>query len=244
LTTRPPAPTVAPMKPVFALVGMALAVSPAVAQTQPAFPKPDRPVADIVSPIWASEAERDSVDEPGQLIAALGIRRGMTIADIGAGSGYLTKRFSPVVGPQGRIFAEDVVDEYLEQLRAELARRRLTNVTVIKGTPDDPKLPPASVDVAILVHMYHEIEQPYALLYNLVPAMKPGGKVAIEDLDRGTASHGTPPALLKCELEAVGYRQLSVATLRGGIGYLAVFEPPTLDKRPAPSAIKACKQPR
>jgi hypothetical protein len=68
--------------------------------------------------------------------------------------------------------------------------------------------------------------------------------VAIEDLDRATASHGTPPALLKCELEAVGYRQLSFTTLKGGIGYLAVFEPPTLDKRPAPSAIKGCKQGR
>ncbi|MND04846.1 hypothetical protein D3C83_252990 [compost metagenome] len=65
--------------------------------------------------------------------------------------------------------------------------------------------------------------------------------MGIEDLDRQTQNHGTPPALLKCELEAVGYRQVSFVTLRGGLGYLAVFEAPSLDKRPEPSAIKACK---
>ena len=78
-----------------------------------AFPKPDRPVADIVSPIWHDEKERDDADEPGQLVRLLGIKSGMTIADIGAGSGYYVARLSPIVGSNGRVIAEDVVPEYL-----------------------------------------------------------------------------------------------------------------------------------
>src|SRR5437868_2681045 len=70
------------------------------------FPKPDRPVADIVSPIWRTEKERDDADEPGQLLRLLGIKSGMTVADIGAGSGYYVVRLSPIVGSNGRIIAE------------------------------------------------------------------------------------------------------------------------------------------
>jgi predicted methyltransferase len=74
-----------------------------------AFPKPDRPVADIVSPIWHDEKERDNAGEPRQLVRLLGIKSGMTVADIGAGSGYYVVRLSPIVGPHGRILAEDVM---------------------------------------------------------------------------------------------------------------------------------------
>jgi hypothetical protein len=89
--------------------------------------------------------------------------------------------------------------------------------------------------------MYHEVEQPYAFLYNLAPALKAGGRVAVVDLDRDTASHGTPRALLRCELEAVGYRQISTTTLKGDIGYLAVFEAPAAEARPEPGSIRACR---
>src|SRR5262249_33950987 len=77
-----------------------------------AFPKPDRRVAGIVSPIWHEEKERDDADEPGQLVRLLGIKSGMTVADIGAGSGYYVVRLSPIVGSNGRIIAEDIVPEY------------------------------------------------------------------------------------------------------------------------------------
>src|SRR5690606_11950395 len=107
--------------------------------------------------------------------------------------------------------------------------------------PDDPRLPAGAIDRAILVHMYHEIEQPYALLWNLVPAMKPGARVGVIDMDRPTPNHGTPPALLRCEFEAVGYRETSFRELDGGGGYIAVFEPPTVANRPRPEAIKPCR---
>src|SRR6266487_2945858 len=85
-----------------------------------AFPKPDRPVADIVSPIWHDEKERDDADEPGQVVRLLGIKSGMTVADIGAGSGYYVVRLSPIVGPRGRVIAQDVVPEYLRGLRSRV----------------------------------------------------------------------------------------------------------------------------
>ena len=129
-----------------------------------AFPKPDRPVADIVSPIWHDEKERDDAGEPGQLVRLLGIKSGMTVADIGAGSGYYVVRLSPIVESKGRIIAEDIVPKYLQSLRKRVRNLGLQNVVISLGEPHDPKLPADSVDIAILVHMYHEIEQPYALL--------------------------------------------------------------------------------
>src|SRR5262249_39054843 len=122
------------------------------------FPKPDRPVADIVSPIWHDEKERDDAGEPGQLVRLLGIRSGTTVADVGAGSGYYVVRLSPIVGVNGRIIAEDVVAEYLQSLRKRVRNLGLQNVEIILGEPHDPKLPDDSVDIAILVHMYHEIK--------------------------------------------------------------------------------------
>ena len=104
------------------------------------------------------------------------------------------------------------------------------------------------LDVALMIHMYHEIDQPFGLLYNLAPALKAGGRVVILDLDRPTFGHGTPPALLRCELRAVGYTELSF-TRNGGEEYVAVFQAPSDSARPTPAAIRAtlasapCKAP-
>lgn len=205
------------------------------------FPLPDRPVAGIVAPEWSSGPDRDAADESGQLIRGLGIEPGMHVADIGAGSGYHTLRLSPAVGPTGVVYAEDIVEAYISGLRREAERRKLGNVRIVVGTPDDPKLPANTIDRAVLVHMYHEVENPYALLWNLAGSLKPGGRVGVIDLDRGSASHGMPPALLKCEFEAVGYRQISSAPMAGGVGYLAIFEAPK--SRPKPLEITPCNDP-
>ena len=214
--------------------------APVVTRDAAGFPAPDRPVAGIVSPEWSSGPDRDAADESGQLIRALGIKPGMVVADIGAGSGYHTLRLSPAVGSTGLVYAEDIVEAYIADLRREVERRKLTNIRIVIGTADDPKLPAATMDRAVLVHMYHEIESPYALLWNLAGAIKPGGLVGVIDLDRKIENHGTPPLLLKCEFEAVGYRQVDFITLEGGGGYLAVFEPPTLKDRPRPGDIVPC----
>src|SRR5438105_10014170 len=136
----------------------ALANAPAQSGEPPsAFAKPDRPVADIVSPIWHDEKERDAAGEPGQLVRRLDLRSGMTVADIGAGSGYYVVRLSPIVGSGGRVIAEDIQPEYLRSLRKRVRALGLQNVVVSRGEPHDPRLPADSLDAAILVHMYHEI---------------------------------------------------------------------------------------
>lgn len=204
-----------------------------------AFPKPDRPVAEIVSPRWASDAERDAVDEVGQVARTMRIAPGETVADVGAGSGYYTLKLAKLVGPEGRVFAQDVTPRYLAELERRV--RGLANVTVVRGEAHDPRLPPASVDAAVLVHMYHEITQPFGLLHNLAAAMKPGGRVGIVDADDMPSRHGTPPALLRCELAAAGYRETGFETLTGGVGYLATFEAPSPDRRPDPATIRPCR---
>ena len=137
------------------------------------FPAPQRPVAPIVSPSRSAEDHRDFLDEDGQIARLLEIKPGMTVGDIGAGSGYHTVRLSPLVGPTGSVIAEDVTRDYLVELARRTERLELTNVKFALGEPHDPRLPASSLDAAILVHMYHEIAQPYAFLYNLAPALKP-----------------------------------------------------------------------
>jgi len=208
-----------------------------------AFPKPDRPVAEIVSPIWHDEKERDKAGEPTQLVQLLGIKSGMTVADIGAGSGYYVVRLAPIVGPRGLIIAEDVVPEYLRSLRKRVRDLGLPNVIIGLGEPHDPRLPADSLDIAILVHMYHEIAQPYGLLYNLVAALKLDARVGIVDAYGPTSEHGTPPNLLRCELAVVGYREISLDRLTGSDAYLAIFAPPSVASRTLPEAMVACKAP-
>jgi hypothetical protein len=91
------------------------------------------------------------------------------------------------------------------------------------------------------VHMYHEITQPYGLLYNLVPALKPDGRVGIVDAFGPTSKHGTPPNLLRRELTAVGYRKISLNRLTGSDAYLAIFAPPSVTSRRRPEAMVACR---
>lgn len=205
------------------------------------FPKPDRPVAEIVSPAWALEKRRNQADEVGQVAALMKIREGQTLADIGAGNGYYVFRLAKRVGPSGRVLAEDITPDYLAELDRKVRESGQTNIAVVRGEAHDPRLPAASLDAAVLVHMYHEISQPYGLLHNLAAAMKPGGRVGIVDADDIPSKHGTPPKLLRCELAAAGYKEVSLATLKGGVGYLAIFEAPTPEGRPDPSTITPCK---
>ncbi len=219
---------------------LAAVVSAAQPQDTPSFPAPDRPVAGIISPEYSNERTRDGHAEAERVLNLLGIRPGQRVADIGAGLGYYTVRIARRLGPGATIYATDVKSEYLDQLRARLARERITGVQLILGLPRDPRLPADSVDVAILSHMYHEIENPYEFLYRLQPSLTPGARVGIIDMDRPTQSHGTPPALLRCELAAVGYRQLDFALLSPADGYLAVFARPV--NLPPAGAIRPCRQ--
>ena len=201
-----------------------------------AFPAPSRPVADIVAPRWTAEDDRDDVGEFARVARIAGVRRGQAIADIGAGDGYYVARLSPLVGPTGRVFGQDIMPSYLALLARRVRTTPLENVTVALGDSHDPRLPAAALDLAIMIHMYHEIDQPFALLWNLATSMKPGGRLVILDLERPTFGHGTPIALLRCELRAVGYRERGV-TRTGGEEYVAVFDAPAVADRLSPAAL-------
>jgi hypothetical protein len=103
----------------------------------------------------------------------------------------------------------------------------------------DPKLPRAAIDVAILAHMYCESENPYEFLYRLWASLDGGARVAVVDMDKRTEHHGTLPALLRCEMAAVGFRQVDFTELAPADGYLAVFAPP--EALPAIATIKPCR---
>jgi ubiquinone/menaquinone biosynthesis C-methylase UbiE len=205
---------------------------PAAAQ---AFPEPTRPVAGIVSPDWSNEAARDKAGEAKTVMRLAGIKKGMTVADIGAGGGYYTVRVAPKVGAKGLVIAQDITPAYLDKLKARVRDKGLTNVHFVLGKPSDPMLPAGKVDVALMIHMYHEIAEPYALLWNLRGALKPGGRIAIVDLDRPAEEHGMPKAQLTCEVKAVGYVPEKVADLNPG--YIAVFR---LGPAVPADTVKAC----
>ena len=204
------------------------------------FPQPDRPVARIISPAYSTEEARDRHGEAERVMDRLAVKAGLRVADLGAGDGYYTVRLAQRLGAGATVYAEDVEARYLERLRERLARDGIVGVTLVHGTAGDPKLPEASIDLAILSHMYHEIENPYEFLFRLRPALAPGARVAIIDLDKPTREHGTPPALLRCELAAVGYREVDAVSLAPADGYLAVFVPPPTLR--APEAIRPCRQ--
>ena len=206
-----------------------------------AFPTPSRPVAGIVTDVWRDEEPRDRAGEAENFMNLLGVNSGLVVADIGAGRGYYTVRLARRVGPSGHVYAEDIVPDYLARLARRVANEGLEgSITIVRGEPHDPRLPAASVDLALLVHMYHEVAQPYGLLWNLRPALRPDGHVAVIDARRVTALHGTPPDLLRCEFAAVGYRQIGFHDLQDHT-YLAVFMPLSPPDAPAsPGAIKPC----
>ena len=222
------------------VLAAAIAADACAAQDALRFPKPARPVAPIVVPHYSAEETRDRLGEAERVMDRLGIKPGMRVADVGAGDGYYTVRLTRRLGPGATIYAQDVEAKYLRGLEERLARDGIRGVTLVLGTPGDPKLPPASVDVAILSHMYHEVANPYEFLYRLRPALAHDARVAIIDVDKPTRDHGTPPRLLRCELAAVGYREVDFVSLAPADGYLAVFVAP--ETLPAPASIKPCRQ--
>ncbi|WP_420806757.1 class I SAM-dependent methyltransferase [Sphingobium chlorophenolicum] len=203
-----------------------------------AFPRADRPVAPIVSTRWSSEEARDRVNEAEDIMDRAGIRAGMTVADIGAGEGYYTVRLAKRVGDNGRVLAEDIMPEVIEALSRRITREDWRNVSVRLGAPENPRLPDNSFDRILMVHMYHEIAEPYAFLWNLSPALKPGGELIVVDADRPTDQHGTPPRLLACELSAMGFRLEELVPKPTAGGYFARFK--RIAARPEPSSIIPC----
>jgi len=210
-------------------------------ETAREFPRAYRAVSQPSGNSFSSEQARDDRREAQTVMDLADIRPGMTVADLGAGEGYYTVRLAERVGDKGRVLAEDIDSAALRRLGERVEREQLANVSITLGTEDDPKLPENSFDRIFMVHMYHEVAEPYALLWRLRPALREGGEVIVVDVDRPIDNHGIAPKMLFCEFDHVGFRLVEFVRKPELAGYYAQFvaEGP----RPEPHEIEPCSQP-
>jgi len=140
---------------------------------------------------WLDRPGREELEKPDVVLAAMELRPGQVVAEIGAGTGFFSRRIAKAVGPTGKVLANDIQPEMLELLKKNAARDGLTNVVPTLGSETDPKLPPGGVDRILLVDVYHEFQKPQEMLDKIKEALAPGGTVTLVEY-RGegtTASH-------------------------------------------------------
>ncbi|HEV2473434.1 MAG TPA: class I SAM-dependent methyltransferase, partial [Chthonomonadales bacterium] len=128
---------------------------------------------------WLDRPERSQEEAPDVMVAALKLRRGETVADIGAGSGYISFKLARMVGGSGRVYAEDIQPEMLRLIEQKMRARHVTNVTPVLGNVTDTRLKPGSLDLALLVDVYHEFDHPWEMTRSIVRALKPGGALVL-----------------------------------------------------------------
>jgi predicted methyltransferase len=161
---------------------------------------------------WLERPERIEEEQPDTALDVLKIQPGAVVADVGAGSGYFTTRLSARVGPAGRVYAVDIQPEMLRLLTARLTSDKVTNVTVVQGEVDNPRLPASALDLEILVDVYHEFSTPQAQLRHLRDALKPDGRLVLLEYRKEDPSipiredHKMSVAEAKLEVEAEGFR--------------------------------------
>jgi len=187
----------------------------ALMYAQGVHPITGRPYAGVMSADgapWLTRPEREEEEQPDRALNEIGIAKGSTAADIGAGSGAITWRLAERVGPAGKVYANDIQPRMLELLRQNMAQRRIANVETVLGAVDDPKLPPSSVDLELMIDVYHEFSHPQEMLRHLRDALKPGGRMILLEY-RGEdpaipirPEHKMTVAMVKAEVEPEGFR--------------------------------------
>jgi protein-L-isoaspartate O-methyltransferase len=160
---------------------------------------------------WLTRASREREEQPERMLDALALRPGMQVADVGAGVGYHTVRLARRVGPAGHVWATDIQEGMLAQLRRRVEAQGLGNVTVVHTQPDEPGLPEGQLDLVLMVDVFHEVAEPQRLLAKLARALAPGGRLALvefraEDPDVPVRpEHKMSVAQLDAELGAAGF---------------------------------------
>lgn len=137
---------------------------------------------------WLERPEREREEMPNLLVELLNFKQGDVVADIGVGTGYIARRIAPKVGDMGTIYGVDIQQEMLDRLAEKMTEAGITNVKGVLGTITDPKLPPNSVDVALMVDVYHEFSHPYEMMQNICRALKTGGRVVFVEYRAEDAS--------------------------------------------------------
>ncbi|HEY1497292.1 MAG TPA: methyltransferase domain-containing protein [Candidatus Solibacter sp.] len=126
-----------------------------------------------------ADPARDEKQKPGELVRAMGLQPGMTVADVGTGIGYMLPFLSRRVGPTGHVIAEDIFDDFLDSAKQRVENQKLENVTFVKGAETDPKLPEGAVDVVLALDVYHHFDYPDKMLAAIHKSLKPGGKLVV-----------------------------------------------------------------
>jgi len=159
---------------------------------------------------------RDVFDHKEQVIAALKLKPGMKVADVGAGTGLFTRLFSPLVGQEGKVYAVDISDEFLAHIKKTAKEENLNNITTVVCKPDSVELPPESVDLVFICDTYHHFEYPYKTMTSIAKALKPGGQVVLIDYQRieGVSSEWilghvrAGQEVFTKEIEQAGFKQI------------------------------------
>ena len=165
---------------------------------------------------WLERGEREREEDPDLAIRLLKIQKGSTVADVGAGSGYITLKLARAVGPMGKVYANDLQPGMLDLLQKNVAKAKVANVVPILGGMDDPKLPADSIDLAIMVDVYHEFSEPQKMLQHLRDALKPTGRLVLLEYRAEDPNvpirpeHKMTKAQVKQEVEHEGFKQSRV----------------------------------
>ena len=198
------------------LIALVLAIAAAVAAQQTGtHPLSGRRYAltmGVEGAEWLDRAERDNEEDPDHAIDVLKITKGSTDADIGAGSGYMTVKLAKKVGPDGKVFANDIQPGMLELLTRRLQKSKITNVSTVLGTQDDPRLPLDAIDLVLMVDVYHELSQPQLMLRHIKASLKPTGRLVLLEYRKEDPNipikpeHKMSVAEAKLEVEAEGFK--------------------------------------
>lgn len=169
------------------------------------------PVMGVGGAGWLERPEREDEEAPSKAIELLELKPGMVVADIGAGSGYYASRIAKRVGPAGHVYATDIQPGMIDILERRITSEGLANMSTILGSPDDPKLPARSIDMAIMVDVYHELQQPQIFLQRLKEALKPNGRLVLLEFRKEDPKipilevHKMSVAEVDQEMKAEGY---------------------------------------
>jgi predicted methyltransferase len=166
------------------------------------------------------DRDREQWQRVPEIFAAMQVKAGVTVADIGAGSGYFTWRLARAVTPRGRVYAVDISEREVKRLREHADAEGVTNVTIVEGTTDDPKLPAGSIDAILLVKTYHELSAYPEMLARMRDALKPAGRLVIVDQigtsrrdaarDEQARSHEIAAAYVEKDLREAGFEIVAV----------------------------------
>jgi precorrin-6B methylase 2 len=197
------------------LLGLVFAAVSSVLAFQAEHPLTGRriaPVMGVGGADWLDRGEREMEEHPDAALDAIGLKPGMMVADVGAGTGYMTLRMATRVGPTGKVYANDVQPEMLRRLRQNAAKDKLTNIETVLGTESDPKLPAGKLDLILMVDVYHELSQPQKMLRKMREALNPDGRLVLLEYRKEDPSipirpeHKMSVQEVKTEVEAEGFR--------------------------------------